>query len=88
METADESDVTVSLTKAEALVLFEWLHRNEDHEDSFTTDHYDIFDASDRVALASLSGALERILVEPFMSNYAELLEAARAELRPRGDAT
>jgi hypothetical protein len=86
VETADGRDVTVSLTKAEALVLFEWLHRNEDREDSYTTDRYEIFDPSDRAALWSLSGALERTLVEPFISNYAELVEAARAELRPRGE--
>jgi hypothetical protein len=85
MGTPDERDVSVSLTKAEALVLFEWLHRNEDRNDSFTTDHYYIFDSSDRVALWSLSGALERTLVEPFLSNYTELVEAARADLRPRG---
>ncbi|HEV2217000.1 MAG TPA: hypothetical protein VGV88_05435, partial [Candidatus Dormibacteraeota bacterium] len=80
--------VTISLTKAEALVLFEWLHLNEAREDSFTTDHYDIHDPSDRAALWSLSGALERTLVEPFLSNYNGLVEAARAELRPRGEST
>jgi len=41
---ADASNVTINLTKAEALVLFAWLHRNEDREDSFTIDQYDIFD--------------------------------------------
>jgi len=86
VESADERDVTVSLTKAEALVLFEWLHQNKGPADSSTTDRYDIFDPSDRVALWSLSAALESTLVEPFTSDYDEVIEAARSELRPRGE--
>ena len=82
VEAPDSNDVTVSLTRAEALVLFEWLNRNEDREDSFTTDHYDIFDPADRASLWSLSEALQRTLVEPFESNYIDLVEAARAEVR------
>lgn len=88
MEAPDEAGVTISLTTAEALVLFEWLHRNEVREDSHKTDHYDIFYPADRVALWSLSGALERTLGEPFLSNYIDLVEAARAELLPRDDSS
>ena len=82
----DPEEVTLRLTKAEALVLFEWLHRNEDRDKSKTADHYDIVDPAERTALWNLSCDLESVLVEPLRSDYGELVESARAELRPRGE--
>lgn len=66
--------VTIELGRAEALVLFELLHRLED-EDVTPEDH------AEQVALLRLSGALERTLVEPFRPDYRELLERARSQL-------
>jgi hypothetical protein len=76
---SDES-VTVEMTNAEALVLFEWLHRNETAD--VRLDQLGLEDAAERATLWNLSGALEKLLAEPFASNYAELLEAARAKTR------
>ncbi len=66
----------MSLSADEALVLFELLHRWED------ADRIDpaLLDG-EQVALWSLSAALERVLVEPFGSNYGELVTGARARL-------
>lgn len=66
--------VAIELGRAEALVLFELLHRLEDAEVA-------LGDHADQVALLRLSAALERTLVEPFRPDYRELLERARAQL-------
>jgi len=69
------SEVTrLELTRADALVLFEWLHS---HEEAGTTPG----DKAERIALWALSCALERVLAEPFSAEYVESIEAARAEL-------
>jgi hypothetical protein len=82
----DPEEVTLRLTKAEALVLFEWLHRNEDRDESKTARYYDIVDSAERIALWNLSCDLESALAEPFSSEYKQLVEAARAELRPQDE--
>ncbi|MGH7284717.1 MAG: hypothetical protein ACRELY_24595 [Polyangiaceae bacterium] len=58
----------IVLTKAEALVLFEWLSEREDSQKE---------SASDRVFWQIL-GQLEKVLAEPFAANYREQLEEAR----------
>ena len=66
----------VSLGRAEALVLFEMLagfHRQPVLE---------ISHPAERMALIRFFGALQKILLEPFMPDYKALLEAARSELR------
>lgn len=65
--------VTITLTRAEALVLFEWLHRLDDEPGNV--------DDAEQIALWRLSGALERTLSEPFAPDYRTLLQRARAAL-------
>lgn len=74
-----DSIVYLRLSRAEALVLFEWLHRHEDEDGRL--DRL-VEDAAERAVLWSLSGALEALLPEPFAVDYADRLEAARASLR------
>jgi hypothetical protein len=38
----DQDEVVLRLTKAEALVLFEWLHRNEPRDEAKTEYYYAI----------------------------------------------
>jgi hypothetical protein len=71
--------VTLTLTAAESLVLFEWLHRNEDQD--LQLDHLGIVDDAERQVLWSVSGCLESLLSEPFHADYAELLLSARQSL-------
>jgi hypothetical protein len=52
---ADASDVTISLTSDEALVLFDLLHRWEDADSVTAPEHQ-----AEQVALWSLSALLER----------------------------
>lgn len=66
--------VVIELGRAEALVLFELLHRLEDEDVVLEDD-------AEQVALWRLSAALERTLVEPFRPDYHELLERARSQL-------
>jgi len=70
-----ESAVAISLTPDQALVLFEWLAR-EDGKDALPTEH-----PAELQVLWDLEAQLERVLVEPFRPDYAELLAAARERL-------
>lgn len=71
----------VWLTKDEALVLFEWLHRREDLGlDSM--EALACVDQAEQRVIWDLSAVLETILVEPFGRNYDEVIEGARARLR------
>lgn len=72
-------DVHLRMSRAEALVLFEWVHR---HEDETVTLDALVADDAERQALWAISGALESLLVEPFRDDYATLVEAARESLR------
>jgi integrase len=64
----------IELSRAEALVIFDWLSR---HEDAGTTPG----DDAEKTALNSLNAALERTLVEPFQTDYNEIVQAAKAQL-------
>lgn len=76
--------VCVRMSSDEALVLFEWLHRHE--AANVRLDQLGLEDAAERAVLWSLSGSLEKFLAEPFRAEYAQLLEAARANLRPAAE--
>ncbi len=64
-------NIQMDLFEEEALVLFEWLSGFD----------VDTVLASERLAIASVVAALERQLVAPFRSDYAEVVAAARARL-------
>jgi len=70
-------NVNPVLTLDEALVLFEWLSAHEE------ADSLGAIAGSPAalVALQALLCSLESILVEPFQSEYLDLLEAARRRL-------
>src|SRR5689334_8749303 len=70
------SDVTITLTSDEALVLFDLLHRWEDADQVTEPQHN-----GEQVALWNLSALLERELREPFDARYGHLVTAARGRL-------
>ena len=65
--------VTIELTGDEALVLFEWLA-------DLDTAKLGVGQAEERV-LWNIEAILEKSLVEPFASNYVELVEQARRRI-------
>jgi hypothetical protein len=71
---APDDGVSLTLTRAEALVVFEVLQR---WQSSDSTPG----DAAEQRALWNLNAVLEKTLVEPFHSDYAEHVEAAKAHL-------
>ena len=71
----DHKTIKITLTKAEALVLFEFLSRFSD------TDKFFIEDRSEKIALWGLTNLLEKNLVEPFRKDYDLQLVQARKEL-------
>jgi hypothetical protein len=68
--------ITIQLSQAEALVLLEFLSRYSD------AGKLEIEDQAEQRALWDLGASLEKVLVEPFMPNYRELLEIARRQIR------
>lgn len=67
--------IAIELSKAEALVLFEWLARTDETRSST------IEDAAEDEVLSRIQGQLETTLVEPFAQNYQELVARARKEV-------
>jgi hypothetical protein len=75
MPSADNK-IHFELSHDEALVFFEWLSRfNKAGPAKFE-------DQAEQRVLWDLEGQLESILVEPFESNYGDLLAKARAQVR------
>jgi hypothetical protein len=76
--TAGEGEpVHLQLSRDEALVLFEWVHRIEDAGRFRQVVHQ----SAEVVALWRLSGVLEEALAEPFGPNYQDLVRAASERL-------
>jgi hypothetical protein len=71
-----DPDLTLALTRAEALVLFEWLA----HLDQTCTMSFQ-HPAEERV-LWRLEAQLESMLHEPFDPDYRERLSAARRRVQ------
>jgi hypothetical protein len=70
--TIPKDTLTVTIGKAEALILFELL------ADFHRQNVLPIKDNADRLALVRMHGALESTLTEPFSKEYDQILEAAR----------
>jgi hypothetical protein len=83
--------VTITLSKAACLVLFELLtvsyeawRRNNPNDASADVMLVNAEEASQRAALWELKGSLERTLPELFSSNYGDLLTESRRLLQAR----
>lgn len=72
----------IELSEEAALVLFELLHEYGSQDDGRTLK---VTHAAERNALWALTAQLEKRLVAPFKSDYAELLSAARARVEEEG---
>jgi hypothetical protein len=70
-------EITINLTKDQSLVLFEFLSRLNVQYDSPIFE-----DQAEQVALWEVEGQLQKVLVEPFMPDYIEILAKARERLR------
>lgn len=68
--------ISIEMSQAEALVLFEWLARND------KVQRLQIEDEAEERVLWLLEAQLERQLVEPLAGNYSELLASARTLVR------
>jgi hypothetical protein len=68
--------ISISLSNAEALVLFDFLSRFA------SQDKFDIQDQSEQRVLWDMLATLEKVLVEPLSATYEVSLSAARAAVR------
>ncbi len=75
----ESNEITIKLRKDEALVLFEFLSRFNEN------DNKEIFqDQAEEKTLWIIEGQLEKILVEPFMPNYQDIIQEARNRIRDK----
>lgn len=73
----DQQKINLTVTKDEALVLFEFLTRFNQSE------HPDIFeDQAEQKTLWLLEALLEEQLVEPFQPDYKDIINEARNKVR------
>ena len=71
-----EKKIQINLSKDEAIILFDFLSR-------FSNDNtLEIVNQSETRVLWNLLCDLEKILKEPFLENYKEILEKAREKVR------
>lgn len=70
-------EVSLGLSRDQALVFFEWLARTGAGEQPAAFE-----DQAEQRVLWDLEAALEKNLTEPFKSDYRERLEAARTRVR------
>ena len=69
--TAAKENITLTIGKSEALILFDFLaHFHQ--QSSLSVNHN-----AERLALVRLHGALEGALLEPFSPDYREIIAAA-----------
>lgn len=74
-----EDLITINLTKDQSLVLIEFVSRlNEQPDSPIFEDEAELF------ALWQVEGQLQKILVEPFMQGYTEIIAKARERLRQK----
>ena len=73
-----KNEVRISLTKQEAIILFELLSR---YSDSDKDNELQVLDNAERNSLWRLHGYFEKELSEPFLPNYLDILKAAKASL-------
>ena len=75
--TIENNKLSLELTKNEALVLFEFLHRFNEIEKK------DLFvDQAEERIMWDLEALLEKQLTEPFKNDYKELVRKAREQVR------
>jgi len=77
-KTTEKPEVAITLTKAEALVLFDLLSRFSE------TGKMDFEHKAENQVLWNMCCVLESALAEPFSENYEELLQTARESLVPK----
>ena len=75
-DATENGAVLIRLTRAEALVLFEWLARVD------AAGKLPVDDPAEQQVLWRLEGQLESTLIEPLGPNYQEAVARARKEVR------
>ena len=71
-----ENRINISLSKDEALVLFEFFARFEEPPYEFS-----LIDNAEFIAVSSISAQLDKILIEPFKPEFQSLLQQAKSRL-------
>lgn len=77
----EEDKIRLTLTKAEALVFFEWVSRNWEKKNWEKEGLF--FDPAEKQMLIWLEADLAALLEAPFDARYRELLEKSYREVVP-----
>ncbi len=68
--------VTIELSKDEALVLFDFLGRFNQNSNESVFEH-----EAEQKALWNVEALLEKVLAEPFMPNYRDIIKQSRENI-------
>lgn len=77
---SEDKQVTLKLSQDEALVLYEWLKVREDESEKAGYTEAELR-SPELLVLWELEAQLDCVLSEPFLPNYAALLEGARERI-------
>lgn len=72
-------NINISLSGDEALILSDYLSRISENENFFE-------DKAEQWVLWAIESQLDKILIEPFMPNYIQLVSDAKNRIRPKGE--
>lgn len=75
---SEDADLTLTLNRSEALVLFEWLTKREEQLEKQETPGIPVVPDAERLVMWSLECQLQTKLWELFAPNYEELHRQAR----------
>jgi hypothetical protein len=85
--TIDErGTVTLTVPSAQALVLYEWIRRNEASD--VRLDQVGVTDAAERMILWGLCKSLAKVCPGPSSPDYPDRLERARSHFRLGAEVT
>ncbi len=80
---AAPDEITVTLDRSVALVLFDFLSRTTDEEDGEPLNGA-LHHKAELPALWATLAALESVLTEPFANDYGKIVKVARADVVKR----
>ena len=70
-------EITIKLSKDEALVLSDFLLRFNETENNASIQH-----KSEQIVLWNIETQLEKVLTDPFLPNYDEIISEARKNVQ------
>lgn len=81
MATEATDHIALELTKAEALVLHDFLSRASMRRLRREGTGYEVGHKAEYIVLVNIEASLEKVLAEPFAADYGSIIQRARDEI-------